>query len=105
MNASPRGRRLGDCGMGWWMDVLKCPQGNYGCLTDKPTWLYAYGIPLSSLPRLKRGKSGSKVMFTVVTKRDYGKRHGKHALKHKGRSSTPVPFRDVLIDMARRCYT
>ena len=85
---------------GWTCQVS---QGNYGSRTDKPTWLYSSGTPLSRLPSIIWRKSSSKIAFTVVTKRDTGKRHGIDALFHKERSRTPEPFRDLLISIAKQC--
>ena len=84
---------------GWTCQVS---QGNYGCQTDKPTWLYVAGIPLSSLPRLKRGKSESSIPWTTEG-REGNTPYSGQVLPRSMRSLTPLPFRDVLLGIARRC--
>ena len=76
---------------GWvnadWIGGWTCHvnQGHYGHRAKKPTWLYAHS---SKIPSLKWGQS-------------------KSAMNHEGlgsgkvRSVTPVPFRDLLLSMAR----
>lgn len=72
-----------DLAGGW---VTEVEQGNYGHRAQKTTWLYAFGVspPLldwSSKPGLTR------VDFMSGTGRE--------------RSRTPIPFRDLLISIAR----
>lgn len=81
-------------------------QGRYGHYARKPTLLYAVG---TDLPELEWGHS--EAVFPPEAIEKYGlaycKRAGELAFKGGGkdsgpRISTPEPFRDLLIDMARR---
>lgn len=81
-------------------------QGNYGHLSRKATWLYAYGV---ELPSLIWGKSQAALRvagagFHTKAERDAARSTGSHRhrqLPMKLRNATPAEFRDVLISMAR----
>jgi len=87
---------------GWvvadWFGGWTCcvEQGHYGHRARKATWLYAVG---AELPALTWGKAEGKMRLD-------GGHHGGERVKHKriGGSelaATPIPFRDLLISMAR----
>ena len=88
-------RRFGLCipplSGGWvnadWIGGWTCHvnQGHYGHRTQKPTWLYAHSC---KLPSLQWGQSRA-----TMTHEGIG--------SGKVRSVTPVPFRDLLLSMAR----
>lgn len=87
----------GICG-GWAAHV---EQGRYGHEAKKATWLYAFGV--GSLPSLKWGADADAKSRALVswcgnhTKAfDCSPRVGKVRA-----SRTPLPFRDVLLDIAR----
>lgn len=61
-------------------------QGAYGHRAPKPTWLYSVGV---ELPSLKWGESGA------IGRTDHMSGDGRE------RSATPLPFRDLLLSMAR----
>lgn len=75
---------------GWWPAdfeggwTCRVEQGHYGHRARKPTWLYAVGCDLPSLPW---GKSVSETTC--------------ERLGHLDRLRTPPAFRDLLISMAR----
>lgn len=76
------------CG-GWTTQV---DQGNYGHPARKATWLYVHG---TDLPNLRWGKS------PTPTRQPLRKRTGVVQLMSKRqRSLTPIPFRDLLLDLA-----
>lgn len=79
-------------------------QGFYGHFSNKPTWLYAYGV---MLPELRWGKGEQKLHPVALARHGYEKarRIGMMAMvggKDKSfiRNSTPLAFRDVLLSMA-----
>ena len=78
-------------------------QGNYGHRARKMTWLYANGV---SLPDLMWGSSGKRgrldAGFHSTEDRQRAVRNGIcQMLSHKQRLETPIPFRDLLIAIAR----
>ena len=88
--------------IGWTCYV---EQGHYGHMSRKPTWLYAAHVDLPELDWAK----GEQRLHPVALKR-YGyekaRRIGMTAMvggknKTRIRNATPLPFRDVLIAMAR----
>lgn len=73
--------RADNCG-GWTATVY---QGHYGHRAPKATWLYAVGI--DPLPELIWGPSQKQGRVQNMCRRE--------------RRQTPIPFRDLLLDMAR----
>jgi len=85
------------CG-GWTCAVA---QGNYAHRGNKWTWLYANGV---GLPSLIWGVSDKRVLLAGLSKarRERDRRTGiVQALSKKQRTATPLPFRDLLLSMAR----
>jgi len=105
LNKPPRdgGWVAADFEGGWTCCV---EQGHYGHRARKATWLYALGIDLPSLKwgtcgtrgRLDQGYHSeaerARAVKTGVTQR----------LSKAQRAATPIPFRDLLIDMARSVH-
>lgn len=90
----------GICG-GWACHV---EQGNYGHRAPKPTWLYAFGV--QELPSLRWGPSGATMGLNTwypSERADPSKR--RKEVPKRERSATPLPFRDLLIGMARSVRT
>lgn len=79
-------------GRGW---VCCVEQGHYGHAARKPTWLYA--VTIAEPQALRWGPS-------VVDRRpgDSPARGMLERLSKNQRAATPIPFRDVLIDIARQ---
>lgn len=88
-------------------------QGHYGHEARKMTWLYVFGCPIGKLPRLIWGPSRDKMRIEdsypsksarIEGQRDRSK-NGivENRLSHKARARTPLPFRDLLISIAREC--
>lgn len=97
--------RADDCG-GWTCYV---EQGFYGHESRKPTWLYAVG---AVLPDLHWGRGEQRIPQWMVDRYGYEKarRIGVVAMvggKHKTaiRNRTPLPFRDLLLSIARSVPT
>ncbi len=67
--------------LGWTCQV---DQGFYGHRGQKSTWLYVVG---GSLPSLRWGKSKNAIPVEDMS--------------HRERRATPVPFRDLLLSIAR----
>ena len=83
---------------GWTCHVN---QGSYGHKCEKGTWLYVSGFRLSALPSLNWGRPKSSFRFTTM---DMAKgKPVRAALSHSERSKTPIPFRDLLISIAKQC--
>jgi hypothetical protein len=85
------------CG-GW---VCQVDQGNYGHRARKPTWLYANCV---APPSLTWGQSKESTAAVSLGFRDTWKRRlgGEvQQMSKRQRSATPVPFRDLLISIAR----
>ena len=91
------GWQMGLCG-GW---VCQVEQGHYGHPARKKTWLYAYGL---TPPDLAWGPGPEPTAIISrrqgVTAEDYAAK-GLRQLCGKDASATPMPFRDILIGMAR----
>jgi hypothetical protein len=92
---------------GWTCCVY---QGHYGHFSGKPTWLYVCGIDKRDLPELRWGKTEQRIHPRALELHGYEKarRIGMVAMvggkdKTRIRNGTPPEFRDVLIDIARRC--
>jgi hypothetical protein len=77
-------------------------QGHYGHRAQKATWLYAVGC--HPLPMLTWGKSPCAVRLDggSVEERRRAQRTGIcQRLSKKERIETPLPFRDLLLDLSR----
>lgn len=103
---SPRGhvgwRQAGPCE---WTCCVE--QGHYGHFSRKATWLYAVG---PRPPELIWGRAPNVLPQAMVERYGYEKarRIGVMAMvggkdKTRIREATPPAFRDVLLDIARRC--
>jgi hypothetical protein len=84
-------------------------QGRYGHLSGKATWLLAVGVKHRDLPELRWGKTEQRIHPRALELHGYEKarRIGMVAMvggkdKTRIRNSTPVEFRDVLLDIAGR---
>jgi hypothetical protein len=80
-------------------------QGFYGHAARKPTWLYAVGV---DLPSLRWGRGEQRLHAGLVERYgyEYARRKGVVSCiggkdKTAKRNATPLPFRDLLLDMAR----
>lgn len=96
----PGGWYVADMFGGWSCQV---EQGHYGHRARKPTWLYAVGC---DLPSLKWGRSAATLRDDVAEDetRQRGKRTRHDAIElmcTRERMATPIPFRDMLLAMAR----
>lgn len=96
----------GDVYNGWTCCV---EQGRYGHYARKPTWLLVYGIERNDLPDLDWGKGERRIPQSAIDKYglEYCIKAGELAFKGGGTDSsprihTPIPFRDLLIDIARK---
>jgi len=85
-------------------------QGHYGHFAGKPTWLLVSGVRREDLPELRWGKTEQRLHPTAVEKHGYAKarRIGMMAMvggkdKTRIRNATPPEFRQLLIDLARKC--
>lgn len=103
MKPPPSGGWVMADSFGGWTCCVE--QGHYGHMSRKATWLYAVGCDLLSLTW---GKSPQKIHPVALERHGYEKarRIGMMAMvggkdKTRIRNMTPVPFRDVLISMAR----
>jgi hypothetical protein len=92
--------------VGGWTCCVE--QGHYGHRARKATWLYAVG---AFLPRLTWGAAASGVRlddgFHSAAERRASRTLGKSTmgrLTKRERARTPLPFRDLLLDMARSCH-
>lgn len=87
-------------GPGWTCCV---EQGHYGHLARKKTWLYYVG---PQPPELVWGPSEARVRLdagfhSAEERRRATKRGAIERLTKRQRAETPVPFRDLLIDLVR----
>jgi len=88
-------------GIGWTCCV---EQGHYGHRARKATWLYAVGM--RSLPSLKWGKAAGCIRMedgyhSAEERRRATKTVICQRLSHRQRAATPIPFRDLLLSIAR----
>ena len=97
-----KGWQLADALGGWTCYV---EQGHYGHDSRKPTWLYAVG---AELPELNWTQGEQRLPEWMVERYGYAKarRIGVIAMvggkdKTRIRNATPLPFRDVLLGIAR----
>lgn len=85
-------------------------QGWYGHRARKATWLYVCGV--TRLPSLVWGKSPATVRLddgygsaaaraADKARRETTSRKQRERLSHSERSATPIPFRDLLLGIAR----
>lgn len=81
-------------------------QGHYGHAARKATWLYVAKV--TELPHLRWGSSGVTMRldegFHSADERRAARRAGRKPLKRlsaRQRAMTPLPFRDLLLDIAR----
>ncbi|MCK0531487.1 hypothetical protein [Sphingobium agri] len=96
-------------GDGGWTCCVE--QGRYGHYARKPTLLLVYGVARENLPELDWGIGESRLDPAIVERMglERAKRLGEVGGKGGGTDSsprigTPEPFRDLLIDIAGRCY-
>jgi hypothetical protein len=105
LNAPPRdgGWIAADWMQGWRGWTCYVEQGHYGHMARKGTWLYAMGC---ELPSLRWGEGEQRLPAYAVERygRSKASRIGMMATlssKDPRRSATPLPFRDVLLSIAR----
>lgn len=95
------GWHVADFHGGWTCCV---EQGHYGHRAKKATWLYARGVVL---PQLKWGPSSATVRLnrgyrSAAERRKLARYEGAiERLSKTERAATPLPFRDLLLSMAR----
>lgn len=105
----PPDRYAGWQSAGWCghIDGRTCyvEQGHYGHMSRKPTWLYAIGV---ALPELDWSRGEQRLHPVALERYGYEKarRIGMTAMvggkdKTRIRNATPIPFRDLLISIAR----
>ncbi len=86
----------GICG-GWSCHV---EQGHYGHRAPKPTWLYAFDV--TQLAPFAWGKSSAEMgLNTWYPSRRADPSKRRKEVPKRERSATPLPFRDLLLAMAR----
>lgn len=92
--------------VGGWTCCVE--QGRYGHYARKPTWLYAIGC---ELPELDWGESEPRLDPAIVARMGLkrAKRLGEVGGRGGGkdsaaRISTPIPFRDLLLSIARSAH-
>lgn len=92
-------------GEGWTCYV---EQGHYGHFSRKPTWLFVSGMKREDLPELNWSKGEQRLHPVALERYGYAKarRIGMTAMiggknKTSIRNTTPIPFRDVLIGIAK----
>ncbi len=98
--APPRGGGwiVADSVGGWTCCV---EQGQYGHQARKPSWLYMVGaVP----PSLRWGIAHGKIATVALSGKrgvNLGLREGITTIKRRERHLTPIPFRDLLLSIAR----
>ncbi len=87
----------------WWTCYVE--QGHYGHMSRKPTWLLAQGV---DRPELNWSRGEQRLHPVALERYGYARarRIGMTAMvggknKTKIRNATPLPFRDVLLSIAR----
>lgn len=107
LNPPPRtgGWIAADMFGGWTCCV---DQSHYGHFANKLTWLYVCGVDPTDLPELTWGKGEQKLHPVALERHGYAKarRIGMMAMvggkdKVRIRNRTPIPFRDILIEIAK----
>jgi hypothetical protein len=96
-----RGWTIAGDGCGW---VCRIEQGAYGHRARKPTWLYAVGCELPSMKwgRTPAAELPARSIASALARGVRPSRVGGVAiLSRKQRRATPLPFRDLLLDIAR----
>jgi len=94
-----------DAMYGWQGWTCCVEQGAYGHPARKATWLYAHGV--GDLSSLEWGRAKGDFVrldegFHSVEERRRAIRTGAcQRLSHRQRATTPIPFRDLLLSMAR----
>lgn len=77
-------------------------QGHYGHRAQKATWLYAVGV---RFPPIRWGRADRRVRIHQTMAPEARRRIIRtgtcQALSKRQRLETPVPFRDLLLDIAR----
>jgi len=100
--------RSGGWVMADWRGGWTCyvEQGHYGHFSRKPTWLLAYHCP--TLPSLRWGPAERRLSQEAIDQFGYEKARRRGVMvgvggggNDKERSATPLPFRDLLLDIAR----
>ena len=92
-------------GGGWQGDIFggfccQVEQGNYGHRARKATWLYCYGV--DDPPSLKWGKGPApEAWISTDRPREELAARGIAQLSKREAKATPIPFRDLLISIAR----
>ena len=92
-----------------WVGGWTCcvEQGHYGHPARKATWLYAVGVELPALHwgpargriRLEDGYHSAEERRRKTAER--GGSGARERLSHRERAATPIPFRDLLLAIAR----
>ena len=96
--------RVGGWRMDLWSDGWVCcvDQGHYGHPGQKATWLYAVG---ANMPSLIWGKAPRRVELPEGETPEQRRRRVRtgtvQKLSKRQRAATPIPFRDLLLSMAR----
>lgn len=83
---------------GWTCCVA---QGHYGHRSRKMTWLYAHGV---TLPELRWGPGAERELegaLSLEERRRAIKTGVCQRLSSRQRQATPIPFRDLLLEIAR----
>jgi hypothetical protein len=101
LNTPPRaGRWVSADWQGGWTCCVD--QGHYGHAGQKATWLYAVGV---DLPSLTWGKAPRRIELpdgeTPEQRRRRVRTGTVQKLSKRQRAATPIPFRDLLLSMAR----
>jgi hypothetical protein len=90
-----------------WLGGWTCyvEQGFYGHVSRKPTWLLAYHC---DLPSLRWGEGEQRLDPEAIERFGYEKARRRGVMVNIGgggddreRSATPIPFRDLLLSIAR----
>ncbi len=91
-------------GWGWTCCV---EQGHYSHRARKATWIYMANWPSEVMPGFKWGKANGCIRLDdgahSAAERSSGKGTGRQRITAKECAATPIPFRDLLISIARQC--